>query len=72
MARCERYSENPKFAEPEYGQNWFRGEFVYMNHKEQEELLLLYGSRKERKAIEERRKARERAQKQPKGKGLCR
>jgi hypothetical protein len=72
MARYEQYPENPKFADPEYGQTWLRGEFVDMNQKEQEELLLLYGSRKERRAIKERRKARERAQRQPKSKWLCR
>jgi len=35
--------------------------------REEEEFLLLYGPRKVRKAIKERRKARERAQKQSKG-----
>jgi hypothetical protein len=34
-----------------------------MNQREQEEFLLAYGPRKERKAIRERRKAREQAQK---------
>jgi len=63
MDRYEQYPENPKFADPEYGKKWLRGEFVDMNQKEQEELLLHYGSRKERKAIKERRKAREQAQK---------
>ena len=35
-----------------------------MTPKEEEDFLLIYGSRKERKAIKERRKAREQAQKQ--------
>jgi hypothetical protein len=34
-----------------------------MNDKEQEEFLLLYGPKKVRKAIKERQKAREQAQK---------
>jgi hypothetical protein len=35
-----------------------------MNQHEQDEFLLIYGSRAERKAIKKRRKAREQAQKE--------
>src|SRR5262245_57401880 len=52
-----QYPENPKFADPAYTEKWLNGEWVYMNDKEQEELLLHYGPRKLRKAIKERRKA---------------
>ena len=38
-----------------------------MNKREQEEFLLIYGSGKQRRAIKARRAARERAQKQSKG-----
>jgi hypothetical protein len=44
-------------ANPEYAKKWQKGEWIYMNQHEQEEFLLIYGSRKERKAIKERRKA---------------
>ena len=57
--------EDP-MEDPEYGKKWLKGEWIYMNQHEQEEYLLIYGSRKERKAIKERRKAREQAQKQSK------
>jgi hypothetical protein len=38
-----------------------------MNQREEEEFLLAYGPREVRKAMKERRKAREQAQKQSKG-----
>jgi hypothetical protein len=51
--------ENPELAKK-------LGEWSYMNETEQEDYLLIYGSRKERKAIKERRKAREQEQEQSK------
>jgi hypothetical protein len=63
MDRYEQYPENPAFADPEYGEKWLRGEFTFMNQSEQEELLLAFGTRKQRKAMKARRKAREQAQK---------
>jgi hypothetical protein len=51
--------ENPELAKK-------LGEWSYMNQQEQEEYLLIYGTRKQRKAIKERRKAREQAKKQSK------
>jgi hypothetical protein len=51
--------ENPELAKK-------LGEWSYMNEKEQEDWLLQYGPRKERKAIKEHRKAREQAKKQSK------
>jgi hypothetical protein len=58
-------SWDPKdlFGEPWRGQEHLTG----MNQREQEEFLLAYGPRKVRKAIKERRKARERAQKKSAG-----
>jgi hypothetical protein len=53
-----------RMDDPEYAKKWVRGEWIYMNSEEQEEFLLIYGSRKQRKAIKERRKAREQAQKE--------
>ena len=50
--------ENPELAKK-------LGEWSYMNQQE-EEYLLIYGTRKQRKAINERQKAREQAQKQDK------
>jgi hypothetical protein len=38
-----------------------------MNEREEEEFFLAFGTRKHRKAIKERRKARERAQKKSAG-----
>jgi hypothetical protein len=61
--RYEQYPENPHFADPEYAKKWVKGEWIYMNDKEQEEFLLLYGPKKVRKAIKERQKVREQAQK---------
>jgi len=60
--RYEQYPENPHFADAEYAKKWVKGEWIYMNDKEQEEFLL-YGPKKVRKAIRGRRKAREQAQK---------
>ena len=51
--------ENPELAK-------MLGELSYMNQQEQEEYLLIYGTRKQRKAIKELRKAREQAKKQSK------
>ena len=51
--------ENPELAKK-------LGEGSYMNETEQEDYLLICGSRKERKAIKERRKAREQEQEQSK------
>ena len=60
--RYERYPENPEFADPEYPNKWLEGEWHYMSQQEQEEFFRVYGTRKQRKAIEERHKAREQAQ----------
>ena len=49
--------ENPELAKK-------LGEWSYMNQQEQEEYPLIYGSRKQRRAIKERQKASEQAQKQ--------
>jgi predicted Fe-S protein YdhL (DUF1289 family) len=49
--------ENPELAKK-------LGEWSYMSQKEQDEYLLIYGTRKQRKAIKERRNAREQAQEQ--------
>jgi hypothetical protein len=49
--------ENPELAKK-------LGEWSYVNQKEEEDYFLIYGSRKERKAIKERRKAREQEQEQ--------
>jgi hypothetical protein len=57
---------DPRMADPEYAQKWLRGEWTYMNEKEQEELLLIYGTRKQRKAVKQRQRAREQARKQSK------
>ena len=64
--RYEQQPENPRFADPEYAEKWLQGEWTYMSEREQEELLLLYGPRKLRKAIRERRKAGGLAQKENK------
>jgi hypothetical protein len=56
-------AEDPAFA---WADKWYMAEstdMAGMNQNEQEEWLLSFGSRKERKAIKERRKAREKAQK---------
>ena len=53
--------ENPKLADAEYAERWLRGEYQFMNQHEQEEYLVLYRTRKQRKAIKERRKASGRA-----------
>jgi predicted Fe-S protein YdhL (DUF1289 family) len=57
---------DPRMADPEYAKKWLKGEWIYMNETEQEELLLIYGTRKQRKAVKERQKAREQAKKQSK------
>ena len=58
--------EDPAFARVFYDQ--FHGSdlggLAGMNQREEEELFLLYGTRKERKAIRARRKAREQAKKE--------
>ena len=52
-------------ADYDYGDMGSFGGLGGMNQREQEELLLFAGTRKQRKAIKERRKAREQAQKSP-------
>lgn len=52
----EQHPTDPKMANPEYAQKWQKGQWIYMNQHEQEEFLLIYGSRKERKSIKKRRK----------------
>jgi hypothetical protein len=66
MARYEQYPEDPRLADPEYAKRSLAGDWIYMNQREEEEYVLAFGSRKERKAIKERRKARAQADKQTK------
>src|SRR5258708_26109333 len=49
--RYEQHPENPELADAEYAERWLRGEYQFMNQHEQEEYLLLYGTRKQRNAI---------------------
>jgi hypothetical protein len=57
-----QYAKN--FADPEDAKKSISREHLYMNQEEQDEFLLTFGTRKERMAIKERRKAREQAKKQ--------
>jgi hypothetical protein len=59
----EQFPEDPKLADREFAEKWLRGEWIYMNQKEQDEYILLYGTRKQRKAVKERQKARAQPQK---------
>jgi hypothetical protein len=62
MLDPEQHPENPNFADPDYAEKWLRGEWIYMNQKEQEEYLLIYGTPES--TLKERRKARKQAQEQ--------
>lgn len=63
-----QYPMQERMHDPEYSQRWLMGEFIYMTWQEQEQFLLAYGTRKQRKAIKAARKERGQAQKQSGGK----
>jgi hypothetical protein len=63
MDRYEQYPEDSRLADPDYARRSLCGDWIYMNQREEEDFILAFGSRKERKEIKARRKAREQAQK---------
>ena len=64
--RYEQYPDDNRMRDPEFAKKWRDGYFAYMSEREEEEWLLSFGTRKERKAIKARRKAREQAKQQGK------
>jgi hypothetical protein len=64
MSRHEQYLQDARLADPQYAARFLRCESIYMNQREEEEYLLAFGSRKERKAINESLKTREQAHRQ--------